>query len=181
MLYVFSTFPSNTLALITAKKNYPLLLNDAFYHVSIIHSLLFLEIKRSDNAFPAGARFLWQYSESASKLALSSKRGGIYSQAPAKLCALSDNSGHGDENQHGQRRHRGDRIDNGDVLHALLDIEIEELAGGPEAAVVHVVHHHRARTDGDAGNKGRDRSGTHGGHDGCKCFCDSLWRTEKHR
>ena len=69
-------------------------------------------------------------------------------------------SGSADQNK---AEHAGDCIGQGDVLQALLQIEVEETADDPEAGVVDVVEDHRACTNSqNRGNGSQAQSAHHG-------------------
>lgn len=66
---------------------------------------------------------------------------------------------------HDEADHAGNEIGNGDVLQALLEVQVEELGNDPEAGVVHVVEDHGARTDSqNGGNGGQAQDAHHGTH-----------------
>ena len=65
-----------------------------------------------------------------------------------------------DEDDH-KAEHASHRIGDGDVLQALLHIQVEELADHPETGVGHMVEDQGACTDGQGGGDGLQAQHVH--------------------
>lgn len=131
----------------------------ALFCTSLIHRLL---LKITAKCLKLKSRMACHLPEQQAAGHISAKRKRGAAASSLRVEFLENAHGAGDAD-HDEAQHAGNEIGDGDVLEALLEIQVEELGNDPEAGVVHVVEDHGARADSQNGGNGAQAQNAHHG------------------